>query len=267
MKRVIITIGLLTIGFFNFMSCSDSEKKTRIQVDNTQPYFGARVIDNSTDLAICNETTKGQLFYVLDTAEFKYCDGTDYQVINLKGDQGEAGNQGIQGDQGIAGQDGASNTGLEVVDSTGALLGYLISSDMESAIFKIISPLGYIYNITWNGIFYHPEGGGTFEGKEILYYTSSDCSGIPNFYMENFEPTPNLFYGKKIYKGHNNLFYRPLNIDSNNMTTSIYKTSGSAFISNCTIASQDGYYLEVEETTKTACGIPETITPPLSIQF
>jgi hypothetical protein len=261
MKRVIITIGLLTIGFFNFMSCSDSEKKTKIQVDNTQPYFGARVIDNSTDLAICNETTKGQLFYVLDTAEFKYCDGTDYQVINLKGDQGEAGNQGIQGDQGIAGQDGASNTGLEVVDSTGALLGYLISSDLY--LLQIVSPLGYVYTLTWDGEFYHDKSG----GETILFYDSSDCSGIPNLFVESSFFNLLKMYGKTIYKSKNGLMYKPINLDSNNNVLLINKTIGSSYFTSCIISSNLGDYIELEETTKTACGIPETITPPLSIQF
>ena len=63
-------------------------------------YKGAKVLVSISDLPDCGSAEEGQLFYVLDKKAFKYCDGSGYQVLDLKGPQGDSGASGQDGTDG-----------------------------------------------------------------------------------------------------------------------------------------------------------------------
>jgi hypothetical protein len=53
--------------------------------------MAARVVVSSSDLPECSEAETGLLYYLIDEASFQYCDGSDYQELDLQGATGSDG--------------------------------------------------------------------------------------------------------------------------------------------------------------------------------
>jgi len=102
-KIIILIIALLTI-----LMCKVERYNSPISGGTFEPdnggllYNGAKVLKSISELPTCNAETKGQLFYLLDLEQFQYCDGSNYQVIDLTGADGQAGNNGLNGQDGLS---------------------------------------------------------------------------------------------------------------------------------------------------------------------
>lgn len=86
------------------MACGQSANP---QATHTRSTPNAIVLATLSDLPSCDSSTSGFLYYVQSDEKFRYCDGTNYQVINLVGPQGSAGSDGQDGTNGSNGTDAA----------------------------------------------------------------------------------------------------------------------------------------------------------------
>ncbi|MFC1671183.1 hypothetical protein ACFL20_12400 [Spirochaetota bacterium] len=85
---IISLIGIMSI----FISCKGTDSTVN-PIDTS----AARVILTADDLPPCNSNSDGLLFYIVNVSEFQYCDGTQFQVIDLSGEDGIDGQNGTDG--------------------------------------------------------------------------------------------------------------------------------------------------------------------------
>jgi hypothetical protein len=296
MRKILyfIMIFIFIIGCYKNNPVNQSVNQNNNNNDNLENTIiessGAMVI-NGRNLVECNLDTQGQLFYVIEFEQFRYCNNSSYVTINLRGDKGDKGDQGLQGlqgdkgdkgDQGLQGEkgdkgdkgdqglqgvqgmqgvqgqaglnglNGTNGTPLKVYDSVMTEIKYAVS--FTHLTITLISPQGYLYYLNWAG-----------EMTQTPFsWITTDCTGTP--YIDG--SFTNRYTGFFLRQDSNGVLYKPANLDVNNMAivTTINRSSHGA-PGNCTSFSGTIEAIEMEPTTKAACGIPETITPPLSIQF
>lgn len=140
MKKIISSLLLFSI--FIAFSCSDiDEDKAGKNGDNAgkedYTYKGAEVAQSISDLPGCTAETSGQLFYVLDTEEFHYCDGSAFVIVDLTGPQG------APGADGAAGQPGSDGIAINWLGSSAA---ELASPGLNDAYYNTTDGTAYIWN-------------------------------------------------------------------------------------------------------------------------
>lgn len=113
-----IHYSLLLLCLLNLLACSTTEKvsdSNQASSDSFQ-FYGAKLSAGEEDLPTCDSTRQGQLFYVLDIEEFRFCTLEGYQALDLTGVDGANGSDGIDGKDGATGAPGA--TGAEGINGT-----------------------------------------------------------------------------------------------------------------------------------------------------
>jgi len=159
--------------------------------------------------------------------------------------------------------------GKKVVDANGTLLGYCTSATQE--ILHVISPKGYFYKLMWNG---------KIGDLEALYWNSIDKSGTPylkvseQLHMKSALYDVFLINGKflirQLYPIENEEYYRPANLDSNNLIPiqrDIQVKNSYDFVNGVHGAvNLDIIAIKLETTTLAECGIPENIELPIEIK-
>jgi len=221
--------SIFSIAFTGCFLDGSSSKKKNSASTVTDTFNGAKAV-TSADLPVCNSSAIGQLFYVLDVKQFKYCDGTAYQEIDLTGPQGVL---------------------AKVYDSNNTELGVLLEAAEDSI--TLLNSFGFIYHINW---------GGTIESWANFNFSGIGCTGV--MYNQVFGTT------YKNISVWNNKLYKPKNIDSNGNAVAVTVSTSSYgyydITQQCYNTSLPGQMYEVEETTSAAVGIPETITAPIIIK-
>lgn len=174
MKELLLLTVLLTL-----INCSKDkgENQTKGVIKNASSFFFATAVASTSDLPNCDVNLSGKIYYLHTGQEFRSCNGSSWESIDVtgpqgpKGDTGDTGAEGAQGPQGIqgllgpqgpagpagvAGSDGADGVCLEkniaVVDSDGDFIGrpifyYLDAAggSTEQAFYKIIMADGAQY--------------------------------------------------------------------------------------------------------------------------
>lgn len=81
------------------------------QEGDAQMYVGAKLVDTTSEMGVCDSTKYRQLIYVIETGEFYFCSKSNqWNAIDLKGPKGDTGSQGVAGSNGSAGRDGRDGT-------------------------------------------------------------------------------------------------------------------------------------------------------------
>lgn len=83
--RILTTVLLAAI-----VGCGTEEKGAETKAE-IAPTSTAQLIDSIDQLQECGESIKGNLVYVVSESGFKYCDGTDWADIDLRGSDGADG--------------------------------------------------------------------------------------------------------------------------------------------------------------------------------
>lgn len=98
----------------SLIACGASSNNPADRVDdlgaNEVQFYGAKVAAAEEDLPSCDSTKVGQLFYVLNAEEFRFCTVKGYVGIDLRGADGTDGSDGIDGSNGLKGKDGLNGT-------------------------------------------------------------------------------------------------------------------------------------------------------------
>ena len=89
-KIILITAALTAIGCAQKKALNPNGTETNTPTDSTVDK-AASVVLQATSLPTCDTTIQGKIFYLLDSSQFEYCDGTTYQVVDLKGPKGDSG--------------------------------------------------------------------------------------------------------------------------------------------------------------------------------
>jgi len=94
MKRV----WILLLALMVYTACGggggggSDDATTTVQPGTVTGFdYGTEVRSTLTDLPTCNGDCEGNLYYVSDIAQFRFCDGSSYQYINLTGPSGSNG--------------------------------------------------------------------------------------------------------------------------------------------------------------------------------
>jgi len=119
--------------------------------------------------------------------------------------------------------------------------------------------------INSNGYLYLLSGDGSFVDIPV-YYTESNYSGDTYTAYENcFIPYNKMIY---YYSASGSLFRPELDADSKPITeTNVAYNSRSGVIDEVPITGIIEHAVKLVSTTKAECGIPETITGPLTMEF
>lgn len=145
-----------------------------------------------------------------------------------------------------------------VKDSSGATLGHAVSAHPNYI--QILSENGFLYEIDWEGTI----------RQESIYYTTSDCSGVPYAYGQNgFYRT----YGKSVYKRFDNSsLYKPKSVDGNNIAIETIVTLeaavgwGDTSCDPLSTSQPNKFMIELVPTSKSEIGMPDPLTLPLYIE-
>ncbi|MFC1670931.1 hypothetical protein ACFL20_11110 [Spirochaetota bacterium] len=185
--RKLFLISLIGIKSL-LIACGGSDGSDNLNGGNIDE-TAARVILTVDDLPECNSISDGLLFYIVSLEEFQYCDGSDYQIINLS-------NQDVIDDQnGTDGQDGLSSTNIVVRDANNTFLGYSIGLDMVKYI--LLSENNYTYEL-------EIEDNGSIEVDIYnIKYKDASCSG------QIFVRAGSVFVSKQAVRGRfpDSLYY------------------------------------------------------------
>lgn len=225
-KIVLVVLFFFLVGCFND-SNSDKDSTTTEQEYNS----GARVVTTSTELPICNANKKGELYYILDSTEFKYCDGSTYQAINLID---------------------AGTRRMKIKDSLGSFLGYVVSLDFYNMYLMTLN--GYYYKIDWYGKY--------TRGVFGISYSEPNCGGTA--YITSYLPCSKALY----YGTYLNKYYAVKTFNSNGLPYSATVTLGSREENetfNNTPYTTNA--IELVEISKFDLGLPENIIPPLNVVY
>lgn len=125
MKFLLLLITLIVIGCGSdaiptlpaeVQAAQDAEQAARdekiatqkgVDFDPEDAYYGAELVETSSEIGDCSEEYFKQLVYVLDEKTFYYCARENkWLAIDLRGAKGDQGPQGSVGAQGVAGRDG-----------------------------------------------------------------------------------------------------------------------------------------------------------------
>lgn len=143
-------------------------------------------------------------------------------------------------------------------DANGNVLGYVITNGQSSLSLK--STTGYIYSINWDG---------TFNNQQI-YYSNADCSGTA-WLNSGSSTSVKRLWQYLVYEGKTNGFYTYANPDAfglcavTSFTGASLWNGGPSGWSCGTGGANYGFLLT--RITRTQAGIPNTITPPLTITY
>ena len=199
MKKLILLLSILLFA----VGCAETPSKDSNPDDGNQPvvsqpepdyYSGAKVIDSEADLPACNSDTEGQLFYLQASSGFVFCNGTDYQGIDLRGADG------VDAQDGVSGTDGIS------IIWKGSLTAHPENPEMNWAYYNSLDGIAYIYD---------------GQAWQVLAMDGTDTDGSTGTApIYNVEVTD----GSDYYVG----FYSPVIFDSKlcfmgQSTTGIYK--------------------------------------------
>ena len=152
---------LLITGCGSDKSSSNPDPTNPDVIDNpeqeTGSFNGAKAIQSTGDLPECGTSGKGELYVIIETGNFYFCDGDNYQTIDLRGAQGVAGQDGVgqDGAQGIAGQDGINGLSLNWL---GSLDDFPASASLNDSFFHSINRIAYIFNGSWTILAISPKG-------------------------------------------------------------------------------------------------------------
>jgi len=145
-------------------------------------------------------------------------------------------------------------------DASGQNLGYYLGDQRPDYSLLIYSPSGYMYWINWSG---------ALSQEDWIFFSTDNCTGTP--YVESGNNS-NRFGKVVIYDEQHNKLYRLKSslITSGGYITPTQITYKSYYDYEGTCRNDLPYVLsaiELEETTRAAVGIPETITPPITLNF
>ncbi len=159
--------------------------------------------------------------------------------------------------------------------STGSGLGRLVDSNNQF--------IGYIQNVNTNNYLVKTSAGyyltisvdGTFAGIQT-YYNDSSCSGTVKYINSGGSTTLNYVRNGKYlyYEPTTGKFFKLKNVNANGVAISvtipsssyIYNFNASSNTGTCSAGGGTvGWQVEETETSKSALGLPNTITPPLSV--
>jgi len=188
-----------------------------------------------------------------------------------------AGSSSSDGDSGLV-DDGTDDNGLQipvdrsiqVVDSSGNLVGYLL--DFDGRICKLITESGYILYFDFNG------SNAGAKNLPDLFFSGTDGSG--DILAKDFNDVGTVWYGKMVF-GYGTRFFIPaLEAGESNITTEELCSEGNITTQSCygynnatsntelynnteTHMSFIGFYLE--EVSMTDIGLPASINGSLEI--
>lgn len=102
-------LSIIYASTFTLAACGSSSNSPADTADDLKSgevqFYGAKVAAVEDDLPACDSTRVGQLFYVLNVSEFRFCTIKGYVSIDLSG---------IDGNDGIDGADGVDGTSCSV---------------------------------------------------------------------------------------------------------------------------------------------------------
>jgi hypothetical protein len=149
MKRKIMKIEYFLFCIIIFFKCTlyesieQKEKgKGSRNLDQIYNVYGAISISTEDDLPECDSSSQEFLFYIIELNEFQFCNGTDYEIIDLIGPAGLPGTDGADGADGTDGTDGISMTWL------GSLAIEPVSPNLNNAYYNTVNRISYI----WDGV-------------------------------------------------------------------------------------------------------------------
>lgn len=93
-----------------FLSCNGGANNPSQSTTEEQQLYGAKVALAESDLPVCDSNQVNQLFYVIESEEFRFCSTTGFVTIDLAGQDGLDGNNGSKGAEGDKGTTGAAGT-------------------------------------------------------------------------------------------------------------------------------------------------------------
>ncbi len=150
-----------------------------------------------------------------------------------------------------------------VRDSNQTALGNMLQSSFGSML--ILNSAGYMYKLNWNGQL----------AKNEIYYSELNCIGTPYvryFDIDNFNQSninDQSIYSKTIISDYLGNIYKLSGIEESGYITPVATTALSlrrdSF--NCSSGLAGGKIIKLESTDRNSAGIPDTITPPLTIEF
>ncbi len=165
-------------------------------------------------------------------------------------DDSSGGGDTIVTDDGNGDGTGIGVSRVSVSDSTGTFIGYSLSTTRYQL--TLMNSSGYMYNINWDGTL----------SEDQIFFSSGDCSGTP--YISDMSAPD---YGKSVIFNSGQV-YRPVTLNADGTTTMISVTFNSDKLdSSCNSPSFGSSGIELEATTRSAVGIPDTITPPFTFDF
>jgi hypothetical protein len=78
----------LFLFFVIIIFCACEEGGSTTTTTQNQTPVPVKVFNAVGDLPTCDADSEGNLYYVTDISEFRYCDGTSYQALDLSGSDG-----------------------------------------------------------------------------------------------------------------------------------------------------------------------------------
>ncbi len=148
-----------------------------------------------------------------------------------------------------------TGTGMGVYDNNGTFLGYNLSTDNE--FLWLLTATGNMYQLLWDG---------NLQDGYILY-DEADCNGIP--YAPEGTSMLDVLSGKTVfYSKYKDKLYKikTFNADGTGNAENVTVLSSSYF-NSCSNSTLLENVIELEETTRSAVGIPDTIIPPFTFDF
>lgn len=142
---------------------------------------------------------------------------------------------------------------LRTVSDQNNELGKILSADLESMF--VISTTGYIYQLKWDG---------SIKILDPIGYSGADCTGTAYY---NIGISEGVLNGKSIiFDGTNYFIPKSSNADGSAYFDKVNEINYQSYFEagTCTNYSDSSYLIELQETTKSIVGLPNTITPPFN---
>ena len=107
MTRMLILFLLTGCGAAPSNDQQDAPKEDKPSTATTGISVMSYAVTSAAELPPCDTSHEKQLFYIMETQEFRTCQGGSWVAINIQGPKGEDGKDGETGPAGKDGQDGA----------------------------------------------------------------------------------------------------------------------------------------------------------------
>jgi hypothetical protein len=172
------------------------------------------------------------------------------------GATGATGATGAAGATGATGATGAAGAGLAVYDSSGTpqYIGKMVSGNQYG--FTVLTSTDYLVYFPWDNSLY----------ADQIYWTGAGCTGT-GYLNDGGTPGQNIRGKSAYYSAARSSYMVPTTIQAGGYSTSVGSiTSASIENPNCYASpgTISGWLLQT--TTKTALGIPSSITLPFVLQ-